>query len=110
MDNNNVVQPSQQPGSEPEKNLAIASMVLGIVTLVCIFFNVFAWIGLISGIVGLILGIKSKKQAPSGMATAGIVMSAIGLGLCLLVFVACAICVGAFATLGAATELGNLNY
>ena len=72
--------------------------------MVCIFFGVFAWIGIIAGIVGLILGIKSKKQAPSGMATAGIVMSAIGLGLCVILFVSCALCLGGLASMGALNE------
>lgn len=104
MDNENVQQPVEQPATEPGKNSAIASMVLGIITLICIFFGPFAWIGIITGIIGLVLGIKSKKQAKSGMATAGVVMNAIGLGLCVLTLVACIICIGGVASLGA------LNY
>jgi hypothetical protein len=120
MDNNNVEQPVQEPIQEPiqepeaqpGKGTATASLILGIITLVCMFFGPFAWLGIISGIIGLILGIKSKKQAPSGMATAGIVMSAIGLGLCVLIFAACAICVGLFATTASngIDTLENMNF
>lgn len=109
MDNNNVQQPVGQQPEQPGKGKATASMILGIVTLVCIFFGYGALLGIITGIIGLILGIQSKKQAPSGMATAGIVMSAIGLGLCLLAFVACVLCVGAFASAGAAADWNSIN-
>jgi len=57
--------------------MCIASLVLGICSLVIPF------VGVIASIVGLILGIigrnKAKEfRAPTGMATAGIVMSIIG--------------------------------
>lgn len=80
-------------------NKAIASLVLGIISLVFIFFNTFAFLGMILAIVGLILGINSKKERPSSMATAGIVLSIIGLVLCALAFLACVACVGALASL-----------
>ena len=68
--------------------MAVASLVLGIVSIV------FSFIGLIPGIVGLILGIVAKKKAPSGMATAGLVCSIIGVAMTLLVIIACAACIG----------------
>ena len=49
--------------------MAVASLVLGIVSAVCIFFGYFAFIGIITGIIGLILGIMAKKKQPCGMAT-----------------------------------------
>ncbi len=73
---------------------AVASMILGIVSLVCILFGTFAFIGMIAGIVGLVLGISANKEGKTGMATAGVVMSAIGLGLCAITFIACLACVG----------------
>ena len=60
--------------------MAVASLVLGIVSAVCIFFGYFAFIGIITGIVGLVLGVMAKKKQPCGMATAGIVLSAVALG------------------------------
>ena len=71
--------------------LAIASMILGIVTLV--FFWLF-YIALPTGIPGLVLGIISLKKnisSSKGMAKAGVIMSAIGLGLAILfvVFIIC---------------------
>ena len=78
---------------------AIASLVLGIVSIV---FNFFALqiFGLILGIVGIVLGVMAKKKNPSGMATAGLVLSIIGTVLCALLFIACAACVGAVGTAG----------
>ncbi len=74
--------------------MAVASLVLGIVTLVCIFLGPLGWIGVILGIVGIILGILAKKTAPSGMATAGLVCSIIGTAICGLSFLACVACAG----------------
>lgn len=66
--------------SEPKKliGLSIASMVLGILSIVC------CWIWYLGGffaLVGLVLGIISmvKKCSGKGMAVAGIICSAIGL-------------------------------
>ena len=74
--------------------MAVASMVLGIVSIVFSFIGGLNLLGLVVGIVGLVLGILAKKKAPSGMATAGIVCSIIGIVLTALVLVACAACLG----------------
>ena len=78
--------------------MAVASLVLGIVAVVFSFIGLYP-IGLVIGIVGIVLGVMAKKKAPSGMATAGLVLSIIGTILCALVFIACAACVGAVASL-----------
>ena len=74
----------ERPEQTGGTGLAIASMVLGIVSIVltCLF------IGILPGIVGLILGIISiaKDKPGKGMAVAGIVTSAIGIVLFFLVF------------------------
>ena len=84
MENN--VQPVQ------EKNpMAIAGLVLGIVSVV--FSFLYVWIGLITGIVGIVLSVKGRKiVAKKGMATAGLVLSIIGVALS-GILVACALCV-----------------
>ena len=73
-----------QPASSG-KGMAIASMVLGIVSIPGICF----WIvGLPCAIVGLILGILyNKKNEHSPMATAGIVCSIIAIALLVLVLI-----------------------
>ena len=79
---------------------ATASLVLGIISLVFIFFGTFAFIGMIMAIIGLVLGISAKKDNPEdGKAKAGIVLSIIGLALCTVSLLACAICVGSLASL-----------
>lgn len=84
---------------------SIASMVLGIVSLVTAWFGWSSVLAIAAAVVGLVLGIQAKKTAPAGtplgMATAGIVCSAIGLGLSCIVFVSCVLCAGAFGVLGA---------
>lgn len=76
-------------------NKATASLVLGIVSLVFIFFNMYAFVGIILAIIGLVLGIQVQKESPqNGMARAGVILCIIGLALCALTFIACVICVG----------------
>jgi hypothetical protein len=66
-------------------------MVLGICSLTVPF------VGLLCAIVGLVTGVTAKKQltesgAPTGMATAGIVMSIVGLAVSILIMVSCVGC------------------
>lgn len=80
------------------RSKAIASMVLGIVSLVFVWTGQFALVGIICGIIGLVLGVGARKelagQDGTSFATAGIVCSAIGLGLSAIAFIACVACAG----------------
>ena len=78
---------------------AVASLVLGIISLIFVFFGTYSFIGMILAVIGLVLGSNAKKEAPSSMATAGFVLSVISLALCALSFIACAICIGSLASL-----------
>lgn len=67
------------------KSHAVASLVLGIVALVCSITGLGAVIGLVCGIIGLLLGGRARKILPpgeNGMATAGWICSIIALCLC----------------------------
>lgn len=68
----------------PSKGMAIASLVLGIISVVlcCIY-------GGILGVPGLILGILGMKKTPEakGMAVAGIVLSIIGIVLLIITII-----------------------
>jgi hypothetical protein len=73
---------------DPGKGMAIASLVLGIISL-CM-----PYAGIATAIVGLVLGIiaRKKQQAtgmPTGMAIAGIVCSAISLAFAILITIFC---------------------
>ncbi len=83
--------------------MGIASLVLGIVAIICgIFLAGFQWVGAIAGVVGIILGaIGRKVPEKKGISTAGMVCSIIGFILCIILFVACAACVGGMAGIGA---------
>lgn len=91
----------------PGKNYAIASLVCGIVAVVFMWFGYGAIIGIASGVVGLILGIKANKIQKQGMATAGIVLSIIGLSLGALIFVACVVCVALVANTASSADLSG---
>lgn len=81
--------------------MGAASLVLGIIAIVIGVFSAGAlgWVGAICGIIGIILGAAAKKQAPSGVATAGLVCSIIGTALSLLFYIACAACIGGAASI-----------
>lgn len=82
--------------------MGVASLVLGIISLVIGVFSagVFGWAGAIMAVVGVILGALGRRNPEkSGVATAGLVCSIIGLVLCLILYVACAACVGGLASL-----------
>lgn len=80
--------------------MAIASLVLGIVSLAFLLF--LPVVSPIVGLVGIILGAMARKNTEQhGMATAGLVCSIIGLVLSLVVIIACAGC--------AATSAGILS-
>ena len=79
----NEFQPYQQeePVANPNagKGLAVASLVMGILALVNMFWMI---PGILFGILGIIFAAVAKKQGnTSGMGTAGLVMSIIGLVL-----------------------------
>ena len=99
---------SKQPGS----GQAIASLVLGIISIVCI---VASWmylsiVSIILGIIGLVLASSAKKQGnKSGVRTGGFVTSLIGLILGVLGLVACA-CIFAVAGVTLAAYPDLLEY
>lgn len=84
--------------------MGVAALVLGIIAIVIGVFSAgtLGWAGAIMGIIGIILGALGKKNAPegkTGIATAGLVCSIIGTILSLLLYVACAACVGGLTSL-----------
>lgn len=89
-----------QKKKTPGKALGVIGMILGILSLVLCWYLCF---GFIFGLIGLILSIISKKKGCGGVATAGIVMSAIGMGIGLIFSI---IWVIGFAT---AASLSNYN-
>lgn len=82
--------------------MGVASLVLGIISLVCgLFLTGFQWIGAIVGLVGIILGAAGKKNPENkGIATAGMVCSIIGFVLCVILYVACVACISGLAAVG----------
>lgn len=81
--------------------MGVASLVLGIIAIVIGLFTAgsLGWLGAIIAIIGIVLGALGKKNPEkSGIATAGLVLSIIGLILCLLLYIACAACIGGLAS------------
>ena len=82
--------------NQPEggKGMAVASMVLGIVSIVMLCCS--QYISLPCAIIGLILGIIYKKNnGKNGMATAGVVCSIVSLVISILAIIASVVFLGA---------------
>ncbi|MGD9474309.1 MAG: hypothetical protein AB7V37_04795 [Eubacteriaceae bacterium] len=84
---------------------AIASLVLGIISVLTFWTGNFALIGVVCGIVGMVFGIQIRKAGqnegfkPDGISTAGLVLSIIGMALSLMGFLVCVACVGIIGTM-----------
>lgn len=75
--------------------MAVASLVLGILSIVFAFVPYMSLVGGICGIVGIILAVLGKKEPQkAGLATGGLVCSIVGTILCLIFYVACVGCIG----------------
>ncbi len=92
----------------PGKGAAIASMVLGIVGVVCWFFSWSSVVSVVLGVIGLILASNAKKAGyESGVRTAGFVLSLISLIGGAIVVIACVSCVGLLTAIGGAVGIAG---
>lgn len=99
---NQYYQVPNYPVVVPGKNKAVASLVLGIISIVFIWGGFSGFVSLILGVIGLVLASSAKKDGfNEGIRTAGFVTCLIGLIGGLLALLACVACVGA---LGAVTS------
>ena len=94
--NNNQNMGGYQPNGEiPGKNKAIASLVLGIISVVLWFFGYSSILSVVLGIRGVVLASKSKEEGyDENIRTAGFILSVIGIIGGAIFFVACVACVG----------------
>lgn len=91
---------------QQNNNKAVAALVLGIVGIVGAFIPYVSYVAFVASIVGIVMAVQAKKIAPSGMATAGLVLSIIALALdVILIFAGLCFAACAVGTLGA---LGGL--
>ncbi len=87
-----------QPPVNNGKGLSIAGLVCGIVSAVLAWFYLVNIAALVLGIVGLVCAVKGRTQAraagsPTGIGTAGLVISIIGTCLAGVGFLSCTLCV-----------------
>ena len=73
---------------DPGSGQAVTSLVLGIISIVFTFIPCFGFVAIVTGIIGLIMGIIGRKSTTRhGMAVTGMVLSIISLGLAILFIV-----------------------
>lgn len=90
--------------------MAVASLVLGILSVIFSFIPCFGWLSIIGALVGLPLGIVAlvqakKKNAPKGLALSGVILNGIALVVLIAWFTYVAVAVG-----NAMDELGAMQY
>ena len=69
--------------------MAVASLVLGILSILFVFTGPFSFIGIILGIIGIVTGVLARREAPENtLSTGGLVTSIIGCALSLLLNIA----------------------
>lgn len=95
-----VYQQAESPKST--NTLAIVGMILGIISILA---GCCGWYGLIFAIPGLICSILSRKNGKSGMATAGIVCSIVGIVIAVLMTI---LAFGMVALMGDSPEMQDL--
>ena len=93
------------------KGYSVAALILGIVATVLAWVYMIKIAALVCGIVGIVLAAKGRKSAiaasaPTGIGTAGLVLSIIGTVLAGIGFFSCTVCVMCAA--GSAGTLGGL--
>lgn len=93
-----TVYPQAPAPVKDRKGMAIASLVLGILSLLlcCV-----PYISIICGIIGLVLGCMSMKSSGKGMAIAGLICSAFGIIISIIIGIV---------ALVAIAEYGEYNY
>ena len=80
------------------KGVSITGLVLGVVSAVLAWFYMVNIAALVCGIIGIVCAAKGKKAAkmvgaPTGLGTAGLVLSIIGTVLAGIGFFSCTLCV-----------------
>ena len=70
--------------------MGIASLVLGIVSIIFIFMPWLAGWGVLLGAAGIVLAVLARKNGEKGIATAGLVCSIVGAAICGIMYIACA--------------------
>lgn len=74
-----------QSGPQPTNGMAIASLVLGIVSVLVVWIPIVGLLGTMMALVGLVLGILAlKKPGGRGLAIGGIVCSGVSLAITVL--------------------------
>lgn len=80
--------------------MGVASLILGIVTIILSLFFNYPVVVPVIGVLGIILGAVGAKKTGSGVAKGGLVCSIIGTVLSLIFWIACVACAGGLAALG----------
>ena len=77
---------------------SVTALVLGILSLILAWFYIVNVSAIIFGIIGIVMAAIGRKKsaaagAPSGLGTAGLVTSIIGLAIAMVGFISCTVCV-----------------
>lgn len=92
------------------KGFSIAALVLGIIGAIFAWFGVIGIFALVCSVMGIVFAVIGRKKSfaalgkPSGMATAGLVLSIIGTALAAIGVIACFACAACIGSAAAGVE------
>lgn len=91
-------------------NISIAALICGILGLIGGWIPVVVYFTLVLSILAIVFGVKGRKMAqadgaPTGMATAGMVLGIISVAFSAVMIVCTVVCVGALAAAGSLSIL-----
>ena len=102
MDEENLTQNTNNTPEEEKKGFSVASLVLGILSLVLFCFW---YISLPCAIIAIILGAIGRKKGGKGMGTAGIVLGIISIVLIIIILALAGVGIGMLSTM----DINTLN-
>lgn len=103
MDEENLTQNTSNTPEPEQKGLSVASLVLGIISLVTMCL--IPYVSIFCAIAAIILGAMGRKKGGKGMGTAGLVIGIIALVVVVIILILAAIGIGFLA----ATDPNTLN-
>ena len=92
--------------TQPAHGKAAASIIVGIIGVICWFFGYSSLLSIILGVVGVVLASKAKKEGNTeGMRTGGLILSIVSLVGGIIAFIVTVVVVGA--VIGGLAVLGS---
>ena len=105
MNDYNIQGNAPTPAPNTGKGFSVAALVLGIISCILAWIYIVNIAAIVLSVLGLIFAVMGRKKAiaagaSTGLGTAGLVLSIIGLSIAAIGFISCTLCVACAAKAG----------